>query len=240
MNIENIKIDFYMFLWEKYNDVFSLKEFEDKVIEHLKSSEVFRKNQKIYYKVLKDFFLAHNIAFNEVGNPIFSKLEIINYEDNIFVDFLVKKMEKMDKIFFEQESKKDIKIIKQETLSVFLHRFENVLNKQESYEIIKASIRRFLSLSKKDSIFFLNEKVVIRYFNLSKEERSEGIPVEELEKIYKKLGYEYYSQMVDKLMKELLNKELDLNYMDNLTFHRTYIKIIQQGITKKLKGDFKE
>lgn len=239
MNTENIKIDFYIRLWELYNSTNSLYAFESKVLKKLKSSKAFdAKNQEIYFSVLRDFFHAHNMNLYMTTDNLLGDFDFINTEENIFVDFLIKKLNSLGRIFEESEERHDLKVIRKDVIKEISKDLCIIEDKKMVSEIIKATIRRYLHLGERDSIFFLKEKIVIRYFTHTSEKRYEGAPSDELEQIYKEGGLDYYKHIVNNSVSEVMENELNLNTVDNIYFHKSYIKKFQAAIMKNIKSDF--
>lgn len=242
MSLENKKIDFYMYLWESFNKTITIEDFEKKIEKFIEEKTKYEDRGAIYIPVLKDFFLAHNIELYSTEENLFNRKKLLKVSENIFIDFLIKKINSLSKVFFEVDGKEDVKIIKENTVKSFFAMFDSSgLDKKEIIEVIKAAVRLNLKLSNKDAIFLVNQKMLVRYFREDESEKAKrygGIPGNELERIYKERSEDYYNQCCIEVVKQLTENELNFKKINNVFFHQNYIKLVQKTLSEQLLKDF--
>lgn len=116
----------------------------------------------------------------------------------------------------------------------------------DSHELLRKAIAKALKLDKRDSVFFMNGKIVIRFFKRTDTERRfEGLPAEEVKKIvdgiYSKKDAPDMAGDLDMVISTIADTELNFAEIDNLFFNTRHIKIIQEGLVRfyktKLPGE---
>jgi len=119
----------------------------------------------------------------------------------------------------------------------------------EIKEYIRTKLRQEINLKQKDIIVFMGDKIVIRRFAESSddkegktEQRYNGLPKEELEVIRRKnfADEENERVVIKSVMDSLLSGELNFGVISFAYFEKNYVKTIQKGITSFLNDNLYE
>jgi len=120
----------------------------------------------------------------------------------------------------------------------------------ESKEKIRQRLKEQISISSKDVVLFLNDKVVIRRFKLQagdeeqarREQRYNGLPKEELILLKKSIfeSLEAEQEIVADITDHILEHELDFGRITHPYFAKNYIKIFQKQLFDFLKDNLSE
>lgn len=120
----------------------------------------------------------------------------------------------------------------------------------ETKEKIRQRLKEQISISSKDVVLFLNDKVVIRRFKLQadeeerirREQRYNGLPKDELDKLKSSLfeSTEAEQEAFAEITDGIINSELDFSVITHSYFVKNYIKIFQKNIFDLLKDNLSE
>lgn len=120
----------------------------------------------------------------------------------------------------------------------------------ETKEKIRQRLKEQISISSKDVVLFLNDKVVIRRFKpqadeeerIRREQRYNGLPKDELDKLKNSLfeSTEAEQQAFAEITDGIINSELDFRVITHSYFVKNYIKIFQKNIFDLLKENLSE
>jgi hypothetical protein len=119
----------------------------------------------------------------------------------------------------------------------------------ESKEKIRQRLKEQISISSKDIVLFLNDKVVIRRFKQSSEEerikseqRYNGLPKEELMLLKNSIfeSVEAEQEIIAEITEQILQYELDFSRITHGYFLKNYIKIFQKQIFEFLRDNLSE
>jgi len=110
-------------------------------------------------------------------------------------------------------------------------------------EITKKAIRKTFCLQEKDLVLFVNDKIVVRFFDAIKdnaERRFEGLPQKEIEALVKKL-FPDEGELLENLqdiIEKLLKKELNFATISGDIFEKMHINFIHSYITELFNKRF--
>ena len=151
-------------------------------------------------------------------------------------DYLVSIAEQLG----EADKEKNILLIPKEHVEKMGHFLKEVPIPVDTHEILRKAISQALCLDSKDSVFFMNGKVVIRFFKRTGvERRFEGLPAEEIKKLVDDLySGESENDMpgdLDMIISTIADSQLNFAVIDNQFFNHEHVKIIQDGLVRFYK-----
>lgn len=236
---QNDQFDFYILVWEEYNKALDLETFESKIT---KSLSDFAKNDigEYFVPILKEFFSKKNTKLTSINEDIFFKKEIQNINDNIYVDFMVKKMSTLNNVFLELDGKQNTFFITEHiSKTLLLHLKSYGLDKKEMIETIKSAIRKKLELGAKDAVFFTSGKFLVKVFVANEtDKRFGGMVSAELEQLKNRYQEEFLKDAVLKATDDVLVSDLNLKRTNNVNFHQGFLKLVEKQISQKFARDF--
>ncbi len=244
---DQIRVMTYMYLWEAYNKSHTLELFEKKYLMGLFASKKIDTHEKnsVIIEVIRDFYEANGIELEKREGVDFFELDkkTINRNDNLFLTFVKRSFELNPLELQEVPNRPDLFFIYKKDLIRLLKEalggiiFERFLN-----NCLKLSLKDIFGLGERDVIFFSSDKLFIRYFSKlnsnGAEKRYNGIPKEEFERIVEEMRDFDMKKCVSSATEELLNTPLSPLSMDNITFHKNYLKIIMQNISRRINYKF--
>lgn len=138
------------------------------------------------------------------------------------------------------DREKNILLIPKKHVEQMDHFLKEVPVPVDKRKILRHAINATLNLDRKDSVFFMNGKVVIRFFKRAEAERRfEGLPPEEIKKIvddiYDQEGEPNMAGDLDMIIATLSDSTLNFTEIDNLFFNTRHVKIIQEGLIRFYK-----
>ncbi len=120
----------------------------------------------------------------------------------------------------------------------------------ETKEKIRQRLKEQISISPKDVVLFLNDKVVIKRFRekideeerIRREQRYNGLPKEELQKLKDSLfeSVEAEQETFAEIADEVISTDLDFSVITHGYFIKNYIKIFQKAIFDLLRDNLSE
>lgn len=140
----------------------------------------------------------------------------------------------------QEEREKNILLIPENPLAKMEQILHELPTPVDSHRILRKAFSQALHLDKRDSVFFMNGKAVVRFFQRSDvERRFEGLPAEEIKKIAEELyppqGENEMAGDLDMVISTLSDTALNFAEIDNLFFNTRHIKIIQEGLVRFFK-----
>lgn len=142
--------------------------------------------------------------------------------------------------FGKDDRQKHILTIPNEHVEAITRLLHEIPPPVDTRVIFRKAITEVFELEKRDSVFFMNGKVVIRFFKRIKEERRfEGLPPEEVKKIvetiYPENGEADMAGDLDMIISTTADTTLNFAEIDNLFFNTRHIKVIQEGLVSFYK-----
>ncbi|MCV6607424.1 MAG: hypothetical protein OIF32_04360 [Campylobacterales bacterium] len=234
------KVAIFMKLWEYFNRVDTIGEFEYAISSRLYQQQRYPK--EVLDEVVKDFYAVKGVEvtiIEKTDEVIFQK-EIVNKLDNIFVEFIakhtgnikegLKSIPKKTNLFYLDGS---------QTEKIFAYINDKTEDKNRRIELVKGYIRNNLDLKEKDAIFIVNDKLFVRYYlekeDVTSEKRFEGIPAHEMAKFQEKFPEIDCGVIVGNIAKNMFVKYLSPNKIDNITFHKNLLPFFQKSILSVFK-----
>ena len=139
----------------------------------------------------------------------------------------------------EADKEKNILLIPQKHIEEMGRLLRELPAPVDTHEVFRKAIHDAFILDKRDSVFFMNGKAVIRYFKRTETERRfEGLPPEEIKQIVTGLYAHGETDMagdLDMIISTLSDTTLNFAEIDNLLFNTSHIKIIQEGLVRFYK-----
>ncbi len=139
--------------------------------------------------------------------------------------------------FGEADRKKNILMIPHKHVEGMNRLLQEFPGNIDTRKILRKAINDVFKLEKHDSVFFMNGKVVVRFFKQTETERRfEGLPAEEIKKIadgiYSGEGESDMAGDLDMVISTLSDTTLNFAEIDNLFFNTRHVKIIQEGLVR--------
>ncbi len=238
-----LEIDSYLFFWESYYRANTLVDFEKNYI-----ASFFEKNAKgteakiQLIDALRKFYLKHGVEayIQTQKNSLEIKKTIIKKETNIYEKFFSKILSIKIGDLIEMGEHSNISKIELSSLDALSNEcFGDQLEALKALDVYRNSLRKTLKLEQRDALFVLGEKIAIKYFKKSldnpSEKRFNGVEIDELKRLCEKYKKFNYPHLIERITFNVITKALDLKNIDNITFSRNYIKLIQSQLQKAFK-----
>lgn len=242
---DRAKISIYMKLWELFNKSSSLREFELIVINRVYKGFDYKK--RYIDEVLIDFFSVNgiNLQLGCDDDVTCFRKEIVNKANNIYISFITKHFEDPRKFLIRVPKKSNLFYFESEQVDKILSYIEDAsFTNSEKQDIVKNSLRNILNLSARDAIFFVNDKLFVRFFidKLSKacEKRYNGIPEGEMEKLFERFKDINYEHLIENIAENIITRYLNPKTTDNITFHKKLIPLFQKSLASVFKKHIAE
>lgn len=240
--LENRKILAYMYLWESFHKACSLDEFESRYVANLVDEGFFaQEEEEPLAQVVADFYDAHGMkaAVLLQDETVILEKRVTDHKKNILIEFICRNVKEPETLLFKVQGREDLTTVNREG---FLAIVERALgehpDKSLFADLVKNGVRAVFKLGERDAVIFFNDKIFIRNFDArsgaNREHRFNGYPAKEMEELAEEIGIDY-RKIASGIVKRLLEGEMDLNRIDNLSFHKNYIRLFQEGYEKVLK-----
>lgn len=246
-NIERLKVNSYIYLWESFHKSNTLKEFEEKYLISLYFSIPETQRETILKQIVIDFYAAHGtqadlIFLNDQNKPIVVQKKI-QEQENIFTHFLIKNLNFYPQLLHKAQDRDDICYINLKDLNKIAQKtFGETLLNNDIFHIYRVAVRKIFELDSRDAIFFNQDKLIIKFFNTNRDQdrRFNGVPEEKLMELYTKLKGDEKEAEINAIFSRLIANELNFKKIDNFKFHATYIKLFLQSFQKLFADQIKD
>ncbi|MGP1561428.1 MAG: hypothetical protein ACTTIC_04985 [Helicobacteraceae bacterium] len=240
MNSSSNSIDFYIFLWEQYNKSANIAEFEERVSKHLKDLGNSEEVNSVCIPALKELYSFRNTELSSTDTNVFFSKKVKNINENIYVDFLAKKIQTMNNVFLDVDGKENMQFIPEHiTKNMVVSLKEMGLEKSQIKEIIKSAIRLDLELKPKDAIFFNGGKFLIKFFTQDEADKHfGGTANNELEQIINEYPKDYFKNILLKVTDNILTSDCNLKRTNNVSFHKNFNTVLQKSFEAVIAKDF--
>lgn len=161
-------------------------------------------------------------------------------DETVHIQKITAYLETISQELDQEKREKNILLIPEEHLANMERILHEISTPVDSHQILRKAFSQALHLDTRDSVFFMNGKAVIRFFQRSAvERRFEGLPAEEIKKIAEELyppgGDNEMAGDLDMVISTLSDTTLNFAEIDNLFFNTRHIKIIQEGLVRFYK-----
>lgn len=159
--------------------------------------------------------------------------------ENEFTPVLLETLKRLEPPRSEGEEAAGSRVISREHAQALLEPLEHAGLPVDKREVALHAVRLFLDLSQDDVACFINGRIFVRYLDSKErsgyERRFNGLPPEELEALAKELYPGGFWPVMEKLLKGLVEGDLDFARISNGFFVANGIRLVQKSIVSEIR-----
>ncbi len=212
------------------------------IIKSVLKDEPLKNHKEEIRKGVSTFFLEAGFKaflFFKQDESVVLNLKIVDFENNIFIDALKKNIDNLNRELKSSANIDDVKFLEKDTTDKISKMICVSIDKENRKEIIRNYIKKSLDLNPRDAIFFINGRIMIKYFKESESAKRmfDTISPEALKEIEKRVEKSGLDAKIKDMIGNLLTQELNPSKVDNLYFAKNLIRLLQEKFLKFLPED---